>query len=294
MTENKTAVIENVSDFTADQIFDCGQCFRFIREEDGSWTGTAFDRIINVRTEEGGRLIIENSDDEEAEKIWRPYFDLDRDYGAVKKELADNDPVLKDAIICGNGIRILRQDPWETVLSFIISQNNNIPRIRKCIESVADNFGKPLGSLRGRAFSSLPGPEVLAELDEEDLAPCRLGYRAKYIIKTARFVADAGRDRLDALASDEISSQQAFEYISSLNGVGPKVANCILLFGLSKYDRFPIDVWMKKVMSDLYGFDEKDVKGMASFAEKTYGRHCGIAQQYLFYFVREQSLRQSE
>ena len=345
MTETKKAVIENVKDFNTDHIFDCGQCFRFEKEKDGSWTGTAFDRIINVRFEpyneageessfdettgdasgedrlcdgaageersfgettgnapgEGrlidgagdtpceGRLIIENADQNEAERIWRPYFDLDRDYGAIKKELSEQDPVIDKAIGCGYGIRILRQDPWETVVSFIISQNNNIPRIKKCIGSLAENFGEKIGELRGRAFFSLPSAGKLAGLDEKDLACCRLGYRAKYLVETARVLAADGCRRLNGLASDDTaaSSEEAFEYVSGLTGVGPKVANCILLFGLSKYDRFPIDVWMKRVMSDLYGFRENDVAAMAGFAEKTYGKWGGIAQQYLFYYARE-------
>ena len=233
-----------------------------------------------------GRLIIENADDEEIEKIWRPYFDLDRDYGAIKEELAAKDPVIKDAMDCGYGIRILRQDPWETVLSFIISQNNNIPRIKKCIESVAVSFGEKIGELRGRTFFSLPSAEKLAGLSESDLACCRLGYRTKYIIETAKILAADGCRRLGELASPYTSSEEAFEYISNLCGVGPKVANCILLFGLSKYDRFPIDVWMKRVMADLYGFSENDLSSMSAFAEKTYGKWGGMAQQYLFYFAR--------
>lgn len=322
--EIKKAVIENVRDFNTDHIFDCGQCFRFEKEEDGSWTGTAFDRIINVRfepydktgageaaVENTGRVIIENAGQDEAEKIWRPYFDLSRDYGAIKRELALRDPVIEQAARHGYGIRILRQDPWETVLSFIISQNNNIPRIKKCIESVAVNFGRKIGEFRGRTFYSLPAAETLAELSESDLACCRLGYRAKYLVETARMLAADGCRRLNGLASRDdtapakntdgqasttsdgntdgqapASSEEAFEYVSSLCGVGPKVANCIMLFGLARYDRFPIDVWMRRVMSDLYGFDENDMAAMEDFARKTYGRWGGIAQQYLFYYAR--------
>ncbi|MBR6444757.1 MAG: 8-oxoguanine DNA glycosylase [Firmicutes bacterium] len=290
-------VIENVKDFNTDHIFDCGQCFRFEKEEDGSWTGTAFDRMTNVRFEPyggadpgddagPGRLVIESADDTETEALWRSYFDLDRDYGAIKKELAERDPVIEEATRCGYGIRILKQDPWETALSFIISQNNNIPRIKKCIESVAANFGDKIGEFRGRTFFSLPSAGKLAQLEETDLGCCRLGYRAKYIIETAKVLAEDKCRRLNELASEEVSSEEAFEYISELAGVGPKVANCILLFGLSKYDRFPIDVWMKRVMSDLYGYPENDLSAMADFAGKTYGKWGGIAQQYLFYFAR--------
>lgn len=310
--EKNKIILTDVRDFDADQIFNCGQCFRFEREKDGSYTGTAHNRIINVLANPGyesGEVIISNITDgvnlsvdemrADFEKIWREYFDLDRDYRKIKKKLSKRDPIIAEAIKCGEGIRILRQDPWETVVSFIISQNNNIPRIKKCIDSLAYNFGERIGTcaagfgesiLRSgdtcsREYYSLPGFDILAKMTPEELSACRLGYRARYLIETAMQVSADGGSKLYNLTG---SGCEAVDYISGFCGVGPKVANCIALFSMGVYDSFPIDVWVKKVMHDLYGFDENDIQGMTRFAAEVYGRYSGIAQQYLFYYARRQ------
>lgn len=276
-------VKEGIRDFCLDHIFDCGQAFRWQRQQDGSYTGIAGSHIANIQYEEG-RLIIRNTSEEEFQNFWRSYLDLDRDYGKIKAALSENDPIIKSAIRSGEGIRLLQQDKWETLLSFIISQNNHIPRIKGCIESLCSNFGEYAGAYEGRDYYTFPAPETLAALSTEDLAVCRLGYRANYLIKTAKQAAEDGLDRLEAAGTREMTSQQAFDYVSSFCGVGPKVANCILLFSMGKYDRFPVDVWMKKVMEQLYGITNP--KEMQLFAEKTFGPYSGFAQQYLFYHIR--------
>ena len=282
---------EGIKDFDLKHIFECGQCFRWEKNSDGTYYGIAKERIVNVRYDEapaiaasqagclgqnGGNLTITPCTKKEFEEIWRPYFDLDRDYGKIKKTLATGDEVMKKATEYGYGIRLLQQDLWETIVSFIISQNNNIPRIKGCIERLCNNFGEPVGSLSGREIHDIPSPETLADLSIEDLSPVRLGYRAKYIIETARTVCEKG------LPED-------FDELSELCGVGPKVANCISLFGMQDYASFPIDVWVIKVMHELYGLPEKDKKGMAAFARKTFGDLGGFAQQYLFYYMRDRS-----
>lgn len=276
----KEYIIENVRDFNPEHIFDCGQCFRWNRQPDGAYTGTAMGKTVTVRLDSGeggrideGRLIIENATEEDYEKIWRSYFDMDRDYGLIKEELSREDSVMKEAVKRGSGIRILKQDLWETIVSFIISQNNNIPRIKGCIEKLAALAGERLEDYRGEAVYGLPSVEKLASMEAEDLAPVRLGYRAPYLIKTARMVKERGLP-------------ESYEQIAALCGVGPKVANCISLFGLHNLSSFPVDVWVRRVMSEMYGFDEKDVKGMAKFADERFGDLGGIAQQYLFYYIR--------
>ena len=268
-------------DFNLDHIFDCGQCFRWEKEEDGSYTGVASGKVARMAYEDGV-LTIEGpgagAGDGGAggagacdgacagdEEFWRDYLDLDRDYGQIKKSLKG----VGDAIEYGYGIRILNQDPWETLISFIISQNNNIPRIKGCIEKLCRLYGEPLGTFRGKEYFGFPGPEDLAEAD---LSEVKLGYRAGYITDTARRVCEQGMPEAGELLD--------------CKGVGPKVANCILLFGYRKYDSFPIDVWMKKIMNQLYGFDEEDRKGMEKFARENFGQNSGFAQQYLFYYVR--------
>ena len=275
-------VIENVRDFHPEHIFECGQCFRWNRQDDGSYTGTAMGRIVNIRLcpegDEGekacaGKVIIKNASPEDYEKIWREYLDLDRDYGRIKQRLSAGDEVMENAVAAGRGIRILKQDLWETIVSFIISQNNNIPRIKGCIEKLSALAGERLEDYDGQAVYALPTVERLARLESDDLAPVRLGYRAPYLIKTARMVAEKGLP-------------ENYEEVSALCGVGPKVANCITLFGLHDLSSFPIDVWVRRVMNEMYGFEEKDVRGMAAFAAERFGELGGIAQQYLFYYIR--------
>ncbi len=276
-------IVENVKDFNLDHIFDCGQCFRWERQEDASYIGAAMGKTARMEFADG-ILTIDNCTPEEYETVWRKYLDMDRDYGTIKAELSEADPTIKDACDFGYGIRILKQDFWETVVSFIISQNNNIPRIKGCIEALCDAFGERIGEYGGKAYFSIPSPEKLASLTSDDLAPIRLGYRAPYLVKAAaQFIEEGGleavQDRL-AAAEDPIAELQKF------CGIGPKVASCISLFGLGRTDAFPIDVWMRRVMNRLYGIDEKDMKTMAAYAAEHFGKYGGIAQQYLFYYIR--------
>lgn len=280
-------------DFNLEHIFECGQCFRWEKQDDGSYTGVAKGRIVNMRYDEPaatsasgcGQLTIFPCTQEEFTEIWTPYLDLERDYGAIKKKLSENDEVMKKASDYGYGIRILNQDLWETIVSFIISQNNNIPRIKGCIERLCENFGEPIepdkeavekGIIPDTVRYDIPAPEKLASLTIDDLAPVRLGYRARYLIETSKTVLEKGLP-------------EGFDDLSKLCGVGPKVANCISLFGMQNYASFPIDVWVIKVMHELYGLDEHDKKGMAEFAKEKFGELGGFAQQYLFYYMRDRS-----
>lgn len=286
----KKIIHDKVTDFHPDHIFDCGQAFRWEKQDDGSYTGIAGSRIANIQFEPyenektTGRLIINSVSDDDSEQFWEDYLDLKRDYGKIKASLS-RDPVMAEAITYGEGIRLLQQEPWETLVSFIISQNNHIPRIKKCIESLSENFGDKAGEYDGKVFYTLPSPEKLASLTEEDLQVCRLGYRAKYLIATAQKVCTEGIGVLNETALPHVSSAEAYEYITGFTGVGPKVANCIMLFALGKYDSFPLDVWMKRVMEQEYGLSS--VKEMAEFAADNFGKYGGFAQQYLFYYVRE-------
>lgn len=287
----KQVIKEGIRDFHLDHIFDCGQAFRWEKQEDGSYTGIAGSRIANIQFEPSkpggtcGKLILSNVTEKDYDEFWEDYLDLKRDYGKIK-EVLRSDAVMKRAITSGEGIRLLQQEPWEILLSFIISQNNHIPRIKKCIESLSENFGEHAGSFRGKEFYTLPAPEKLASLTVEDLAVCRLGYRAKYLIASAQKVCEEGLEALNRIALPEVTSKEAYDYITGFQGVGPKVANCILLFSMGKYDRFPVDTWMKKVMEEQYGLTS--VKEMDAFAAENFGQYGGFAQQYLFYFVREE------
>lgn len=276
--------VSGFTDFDVDHTFDCGQCFRWNREDDGSYTGVAFGRAVNIRMDDG-TLVIDNCTEDDYRNIWADYLDVQRDYSGVKARLSSHDDIMKRAVEYGSGIRLLHQDPWETLISFIISQNSNIPRIKKCIESLCSNFGESIGEYRGQERFSFPSAERLAGLTQEELSVCRLGYRDIYILETAAAVSADGSEAL--VRARSMSFDDAEKYIRSLKGVGPKVANCILLFGLLKYESFPLDVWMKRIMHELYGYDEKDMKGMSSYAHENFGEYSGFAQQYLFYYARE-------
>ncbi len=251
--ENNKVIIDGMKDFHPDHTFDNGQCFRWNREDDGSYTGVAFGRAININCA-GDTVILDNASAEDYYNIWRDYLDLDRDYGAIKKMLSEKDAAMRRAVSYGCGMRILQQDKWETLISFILSQNNNIARIKKCVEGLCSARGEPIGMYRGRMRYAFPTPEVLSALSPEELDSCRLGYRAKYIVETARQIAADGGTSLESM--DRASSGEACEYLLSLSGVGPKVANCIMLFSMGKYESFPLDVWIKRIMNRIYRIED--------------------------------------
>ena len=288
--ENNTVIVDGVKDFHLDHTFDNGQCFRWNKETDGSYTGVAFGKAANINYI-GESLFLDNITLEEFHKNWRDYLDLDRDYGAVKKMLSEKDSAMRNAISYGYGMRILQQEKWETLISFILSQNNNISRIKKNVEDICRAHGSPLGIYKGRMFYSFPTAATLARLSPEELDTCRLGYRAKYIIETAKqILADEGKI-LESLG--RASTEQAYEYLLSLCGVGPKVANCIMLFSMGKQESFPLDVWIKRVMNQVYHIEEGNTKMMQAYADSHFGGYGGIAQQYLFYYTREISKNSS-
>lgn len=260
---------EDIRNLDLEQTFECGQCFRWNREEDGSYTGIALGYPANMKLEDRV-LTIEGYGDRE---FWEKYLDLDSDYEGMQKVLSEGEnDVLPKAIGQGSGIRILKQDLWETVVDFIISQNNNIPRIKGCIEKLCEAHGEYAGEFRGKKWYSVPSPEKLASLDVTDLAPVRLGYRDKYLIETAR----------QWLELDDEKRKD----VGQFTGVGPKVESCIRLFGMHDLGSFPIDVWVKRLMNRFYGFEEKDKAGMDRFAREHFGKYAGLAQQYLFYYIR--------
>lgn len=266
-TKTETGVkIEGVSDLDLAQTLDCGQSFRWA-ECDGGFRGIAFGREVTMRLD-SDVLSIDNCNEEEFEKIWRPYLDLDLDYGAVRRSISALHPVLDEAARYAPGIRILRQEPWEALCTFIISQNNNIKRIKGIVSRLCENFGEPVGS--GYGF---PTAERLAALEPDDLAEIRAGFRNKYIIDGARKVASGEVDleKCRTLPYDEARAE-----LMKIKGVGVKVADCALLFGLHRVEAFPVDVWMKRAMERLF----------PDMTPDDFGEYAGIAQQYIFHYSR--------
>lgn len=252
--------------FNLKQTLECGQCFRFTVNENNVFSGVALGRELKLKIE--GEILYINCDQDFADKQVASYLGFDEDYDAINSILA-KDSTLKSAIEYAGGIRILRQEPWETLCSFIISQNNNIKRIAGIIDRLCENFGEDIG---GGAFS-FPSAERLSSLSVDDLAPLRSGFRAKYIIDAAKKVYSG---EVDFKEIEKADLESARDMLMRINGVGPKVADCVLLFGFHKLDAFPKDVWIKRIMEKYYP------EGLPQFAVK-YG---GIAQQYLFHYIR--------
>ena len=257
-------------DFDLERIFECGQCFRWNADEKGVYTGVAMGKAAKIYRE-GERVYISGTT-ADFENVWYGYFDLERNYSDIRKGLC-TDEYMRAASDFGKGIRILKQDKWEALCSFIISQCNNIPRIKKIVETLCRLFGEKT-ILFGEEFYTFPTAEKIACLTPEELAPLRAGYRAPYIINAAKLIANG---ELDLETVSKAAPADALKTLKALNGVGDKVANCVVLFGLQMLDAFPIDVWMKKALDAHYG------KG---FDPKIFSPYAGIAQQYMFYFAR--------
>ena len=264
---DNTLVIQNVSHLDLAQTLDCGQCFRWTERGDGSFDGVAFGKSVRVWLCKD-TLYIENALPED-EALWRGYFDLDLDYGEVIGKVSAIHPVLAEAAEYAGGIRILRQDPYEALCTFIISQNNNIKRIKGIVLRLCESFGKPLEN-GGFAF---PDVQTMAALSPEELAPLRAGFRARYLCDAAKKVADGTVDLELCRTADY---EEARAELMKITGVGVKVADCTLLFGMHRIEAFPVDVWMKRAMSILFpGMTPQD-----------FGEYAGIAQQYIFHYSR--------
>lgn len=259
--------VSPVPDFDLDETLDCGQCFRFEKLGDASYRGIVQNRTLHL-SKDGDTLTLYGITAQEFEGFWRGYFDLDTDYAAIKRQLSEDERLRLACSYCP-GMRILRQDPWEVLISFIISQNNNIGRIKGIIARLCAQFGDPIDK-ENHAF---PTPEKLADLALEELSALRSGFRAKYILDAAQKVAGGivDLDELQALPYEE-----AKEQLMCIRGVGDKVADCVLLYGYYRMEAFPKDVWIKRALSEWYP------EGLPDCCKT----HAGIAQQYLFHYIR--------
>ncbi len=289
MKEQKIT-LKNVKSFEPKDIFECGQCFRWNRQEDESYEGIFKENIVNIRKQNQDILIEGVSPGNLAKEI-EEYFDLSRDYEKIKATLTKIDKNMKTSIQYGQGIRLLNQDLWETILSFIISANNNIPRIKGIIERLAKQYGTKI-IWKGKDYYTFPTPEQLKNVTIQEYRNLGLGFRDKRIYETTGMVLNKQID-LNKLHQNP-NTFEVREQLLSLSGVGPKVADCILLFStLKRLEVFPIDVWVRRVMNDLYikDKDENKVskKQIESLATNKFGNLAGLAQQYLFYWRRENS-----
>ena len=286
--QEQTYKIKNIDSFDLKDIFECGQCFRWNEQEDGSYTGVVKNNVLNVK-KENNQIIFQGKCEDNIQELVEDYFDLNRDYEEIKKDLSKIDENMKTSIEYGKGIRILNQDLWETIISFIISANNNIPRIKGIIERLSQKYGKEI-IFEGKKYYTFPKPEELKNVTVEEYRNLGLGFRDIRLYETTKMILEKEID-LKKLKENP-NTKEVREELLKLSGVGPKVADCILLFSdLKRFEVFPIDVWVRRVMNDLYikNEDENKVskKQIEKIAKEKFGDLAGLAQQYLFYWRRE-------
>lgn len=281
-------ILKNIKSFELADIFDCGQCFRWNKQIDGSYTGVFKNNVMNVQKIDD-TVIFKGICDGDIKEIVENYFDLNRDYEEIKNKLSQIDENVKTSIEYGQGIRILNQDLWEMIISFIISANNNIPRIKGIIERLSKEYGKEI-EWNGVKYYTFPSAKELKDVSVEDYRKLGTGFRDIRLYETVHMVLDKKVD-LDKMLENP-NTFEVREQLLTLSGVGPKVADCILLFStLKRFEVFPIDVWVRRVMNELYIKNEDETKvnkkEIENLAHEKFGNLAGIAQQYLFYWKRE-------
>ncbi len=318
-SEDKNVIIEDAKDFDIEDIMECGQCFHFTRLDDKDYELMAYGKYLHIRQFEEkadkknkgkakkdtvkidaskndtgcddkkncSRIILYNTSLEDYNEIWSKYFDMEVDYSDIKNKVLTFDDRLKEAITAKAGIRILKQDFFETLISFIISQNKQIPHIKQIVHTISERYGDKIVLPDERAVYTFPGVDRLYEVSEEELRECKVGFRAPYIRDAVCKVynGEISEDKLKRMSFNE-----ARDNLMTIKGVGEKVANCVLLYGLSFTNAFPVDVWMKRIMEYMYFGEDTKKEIIESFAYERYGEYAGYAQQYLFYYGREKGL----
>ena len=265
--------------FKLNDTITCGQIFRFFKMEDGSFDIILKDRVINVFMEEN-YLYVSSNIEENLEAVVKNYFDLDNDYSIMETFLIRHDKKLKDAMDFSSGMMMIRQDPFETIIEYIISANNGVPQIANALNNIAKAYGKKV-LFNNREYYLFPSYEDLKDASALDFRNCKVGFRDKYI---KAMIDKLNSNELDLNIFYELNTKDALDKLMENIGIGPKVASCILLFAYQKYDVFPIDTWVKKIMKKNYGI--KGEANIREFAKKKYGKYSGIAIQYLFNYSR--------
>lgn len=284
--KDNSVILEEIENFDAKAIFTCGQAFRWYEESDGSFTTVHLGRVLNVLNEKD-KVIFKGTNLEEFNEIWMDYFDLNTDYKEIRKVLSNNE-ILPKAMEYGEGIRILNQNHFEMLISFIISANNMIPRIKKSIEVISMRYGKFICEDENRKYYSFPTVEELSRATVEDLREfAKVGFRDKRIFDTVNMILN---EKIDLDNFENLETDILREELLKFAGVGNKVADCIMLFSYKRGEVFPVDVWIKRVMEELFIKEETPVKKISKEADRIFGKYAGYAQQYLFYYGREEKI----
>lgn len=280
-------IIEELRDFNIEQTLECGQCFHFEKISELEYGIVSMNRFIHIR-QENDTIYCMQTTLKDVREYWINYFDMERDYGEIKTHLISNDSRLKTAIEDKYGVRILNQEFEETLISFIISQNKQIPHIKQIVRNISEKYGIFLGNIGEKKFYSFPDINTLGNISEAEYREMKTGFRARYL-----------KDASEKLSSNiitknefqDLSEEDARKLLMSIKGVGEKVANCVMLFGLGYRSSFPVDVWIKRIMEEMY-FNGNDTKKeiISEYATKNFGIYGGYAQQYLFYYGREKNI----
>lgn len=279
-------ILEDIPDFDIEDTLECGQCFHFVKLDHKEYELVAFGRYLHIKqvdTDKGKSFILYDTSEEDFHHIWKGYFDLDTDYSLIKKKIIKADKRLKAVIEQFEGVRILRQDYFETLISFIISQNKQIPHIKQIVHNISREFGNKIKLANNREVYAFPDVEMLSVISDEQLRGCKVGFRAPYIMNATKLVAEG------ILTEDkfkDLSYEEAKSLLMSIKGVGEKVANCVLLFGLKYTNAFPVDVWMKRIMEEMYFHEDTKKDVIEKYAYELFGEYAGYAQQYLFVYGR--------
>lgn len=299
------AILEEVKNFDIKQILECGQCFRWDKISDTEYIVVAFGRVIEI-SQKGNEVTIHNTNEEDFNNIWLHYFDLETNYDEIKDNLS-KDEILRKSIEYGYGIRILNQDPFEMLISFIISARNSIPSIKKTVKRICEKWGDKI-TYKDNEYYTFPKPEQIASATLEEIQETGASFRSKYIVDTVKKVNEALATKKDYEANKDKYDERPevldydLEYIKDLNddechialqkfmGVGAKVADCIMLFSMKKKSAFPVDVWVKRAMIHFYVAPDVSLNKMRVFARDKFGKYSGMAQQYLFYYARENKI----
>ncbi|WP_105615088.1 DNA-3-methyladenine glycosylase family protein [Vallitalea okinawensis] len=280
-----TTFIKEIEDFDLEQTLECGQCFRYMKLDDGHYKVIAHGKVLEVM-QKNNEIHFHHTTLEEYHDTWVHYFDLDRDYRGIKSSF-EEDLVMKEAIAYKPGVRIIKQEVWECLISFIISQNKAIPHIQKIIKNISEAYGDYIGDHDGEKLYTFPTPEQLREATEQDIRDLKAGFRAPYIIDATRRVLTG---ELDLHGLQELTTEEAKKELLQIKGVGNKIADCVLLFSLGRHEVFPIDIWVKRVMEYFYLKEDTKLDAIQVYAKEKFGRQAGFAQQYLFYYAREKKI----
>ncbi|MCL2873589.1 MAG: N-glycosylase [Defluviitaleaceae bacterium] len=277
-----TVVVNGLNDFNIEQTLECGQCFRFFKVGELSYLIVALGRIINV-SQAGNMITFSPMTVPDFENIWVRYFDLDKNYSEIKERLCKNDPIMQEAIAFADGIRILNQEPLECLVTFIISQNKQIPHIKQIVNNMSADYGEKIGE-----HFAFPTLDKLSSCNTEDFIRIKAGFRAKYIYDAAQKISSRF---IDMEELTKMNTEKVKESLMMIKGVGPKVADCTMLFSFERREVFPVDVWVKRVMSHLYlGEQDVPLKEIHEFAKDKFGNYAGYAQQYLFHYARAKKI----